>query len=80
MAIWLPRTLRISRSDKASRLRPSSSTSPNSMRPGGCGMSRISDMAVTLLPEPDSPTSARVCPASTEKDTLSTAVKGPRSV
>ncbi len=40
------------------------------MRPGGFGISRIRDSAVTLLPEPDSPTMASVWPASTLKQTL----------
>src|SRR3954463_9797814 len=35
---------------------------PPTMRPGGSGISRISDSAVTLLPHPDSPTIASVSP------------------
>ena len=38
------------------------------------------ESAVTLLPEPDSPTMASVSPASTSNETSSTAVTGPRSV
>ena len=36
--------------------------SPLSMRPGGMAMSRMIDSAVTLLPEPDSPTMPSVSP------------------
>src|SRR5260370_24219930 len=43
------------------------------MLPGGSGMSRNSDMAVTDLPQPDSPTMASVSPSSTWKETPSTA-------
>ena len=39
----------------------------------GSSSSRISDSAVTLLPEPDSPTMPSVSPAATEKLTPSTA-------
>ena len=35
--------------------------------------------AVTLLPEPDSPTSARVSPASSESEISRTAAAGPRA-
>jgi hypothetical protein len=38
------------------------------------------DMAVTLLPQPDSPTSPRVRPCSTEKETSSMTLAGPLSV
>ena len=50
------------------------------MRPGGFGISRRIDIAVTLLPEPDSPTIATVSPAATSNETRSTAVTCPRSV
>ena len=43
------------------------------MRPGGCGISFRIDSAVTLLPLPDSPTTASVSPAFTSNDTPSTA-------
>jgi hypothetical protein len=36
------------------------------MRPGGLGTRPMMDSAVTLLPQPDSPTMASVLPASTE--------------
>ena len=37
------------------------------MRPGGCGTRRMIDSAVTLLPQPDSPTRPRVSPRPTVK-------------
>jgi len=36
--------------------------SPCTMRPGGCGMSRMTLSAVTDFPEPDSPTMPSVSP------------------
>ena len=39
------------------------------MRPGGVGMRRMIDSAVTLLPEPDSPTMATVSPGPMSNDT-----------
>src|SRR6516165_2586189 len=50
------------------------------MSPGGVGMRRITESAVTLLPDPDSPTIASVSPASMSNETWSTAVTCPRSV
>ena len=47
------------------------------MRPGGSGMRRISDSAVMLLPQPNTPTIARVCPEATWKSTPSTALTIP---
>src|SRR5437764_6681561 len=41
--------------------------------PGGSGIRRISDIEVTDLPQPDSPTIASVSPSLTWKDTPSTA-------
>ena len=35
---------------------------PSTMRPGGCGIRRMTESAVTLLPEPDSPTMPSVSP------------------
>ena len=46
---------------------------PPTMRPGGWATSRRIDSAVTLLPLPDSPTTASVSPALTSNDTPSTA-------
>ena len=73
----LPRTRRISSSLILSRSRPPSFTVPETMRPGGSGIRRISDSAVMLLPQPDSPTIASVSPAATWKSTLSTALTMP---
>ena len=75
--ISLPRTRRISSSLIWRRSRPPSLTEPETMRPGGSGMSRISDSAVMLLPQPDSPTIARVSPEATWKSTPSTALTMP---
>ncbi len=47
------------------------------MRPGGLGIRRISDSAVMLLPQPDSPTIASVSPEATWKSTPSTALTMP---
>jgi hypothetical protein len=76
----LPRTDCISRSESFSRSRPSSSIAPDSMRPGGSATRRRIDSAVTVLPEPLSPTSATVVAAGTWKDTSSTARSVPSSV
>ena len=56
-----PRTARIACSDKASVSVPSRSTRPASTRPFS-GSSRISASAVMLLPQPLSPTRAKVSP------------------
>ena len=53
---------------------------PRSIRPGGCGMSRMIESAVTDLPEPDSPTIPSVVPASTDNDSPLTARTIPSSV
>src|SRR5215831_1002375 len=50
------------------------------MRPGGDAMRRSTDSEVTLLPQPDSPTTARVSPGATAKDTPSTARTMPSRV
>ena len=50
---------------------------PPTMRPGGSGTSRMSDSAVMLLPQPDSPTIASVSAAPSEKQTPSTALTTP---
>src|SRR5262245_12115732 len=80
MAMVLPRTARMAASSSLKRSCPAKITSPLSMRPGGEGISRMMDSAVTLLPEPDSPTMATVSPASMSSETWSTAVSRPRSV
>ena len=70
--MWLPRMARISRFESVSRSRPLKMTSPPATRPGGSS-SPITDRAVTLFPEPDSPTMARTSPSRTEKVTSITA-------
>ena len=54
-------------------LRRRSAMLPWAMRPPPCSTRRISASEVTDLPEPDSPTMARVSPRSTWKDRLRTA-------
>ncbi len=66
IATSLPRILRISGSLLASRFSPRSVIVPLSMRPGGDGIRRMIESALTDLPEPDSPTMPSVEPASTE--------------
>src|SRR6266536_4939189 len=53
---------------------------PLTILPGGCGISRMSDSAVTDLPQPDSPTMPRVSPAASSNDTPSTACTTPSRV
>jgi hypothetical protein len=48
--------------------------------PGGQGINRNIDIAVTDLPQPDSPTTATVSPSSTVYDTPSTAFTTPADV
>src|SRR5262244_387182 len=50
------------------------------MRPGGVGIRRMIDRAVTLLPEPDSPTMPRVSPLLMCRSMPSTARTTPSSV
>ena len=50
------------------------------MRAFGSVMSRITDIMVTLLPEPDSPTMPSVSPSARVRDTPSTAWTVPSSV
>ena len=57
--IWLPRTLRICSSGNFRSSRPSSRTSPVTRLLAAANKPMI-DSAVTLLPEPDSPTMATV--------------------
>src|SRR4051812_15124737 len=66
-------------SGSPSRSTPSNSTSPPWIRPGGCGTSRMIESAVTLLPQPDSPTMPSVRPRATLKSTPSTARTSPCS-
>src|SRR2546425_1265153 len=80
MAISRPRTRRISSSFSVKRSRPLKSTCPPTMRPAGAATSRMMLRAETLLPHPDSPTSATVSPALTSQETSSTARTMPAPV
>src|SRR5215813_370521 len=80
MEMALPRTSRICSSERASRSRPSNSSLPATMRPGGDAMSLRMESEVTLLPQPDSPTTASVSPTDTENETPSTARTTPSRV
>ena len=81
IAMRLPRTRRISRSDLVRRSAPSKRTSPSTMR-AAVGSRRRRDSASVVLPDPDSPTMPRVSPASSAKETSSTAfvTRVPRAV
>src|SRR5262245_27578153 len=61
------------------RLRPFKRISPPAIRPGGL-TSLAMDIAVTLLPQPLSPTRPSVLPFATRKETSSTAFTMPSSV
>ncbi len=73
----LPRTWRIARSSRPIRSVPASRTAPPTIRPGGSGISRISESAVIDLPQPDSPTIASVSCGFSAKLTPSTALRIP---
>src|SRR5262245_53878706 len=76
----LPRNARICASSSLTRSRPSSSIEPPTMRPGGSGMSRITESAVMLLPQPDSPTIASVSRGRNVNERSSTALMIPSRV
>src|SRR5215203_4164382 len=80
MAMRLPRIARISLSSRPRRSRPSKATLPRTVRPRRGGSRRMIDSAVTLLPQPDSPTIPSVSPAPTSNDTPSTARVVPSSL
>jgi len=69
MEMRLPRIRRISASPTAARSLPSNRMRPAAMRPAGLGSRRRIESAVTLLPQPLSPTKPKVSRA---------AVRGPR--
>ena len=73
IAIRLPRTERMPASSSARRSSPSKTILPLSIRPGS-GISRRMESAVTLLPDPLSPTIARVSPGATSSDSEVTAL------
>src|SRR6185312_12752889 len=78
--ISLPRSLRMPSSESLSRSTPSNTTDPDTILPGGFGTSLVNDSAVTLLPQPDSPTRPRVSPKPSSKLTSSTARTTPSGV
>src|SRR5438874_576783 len=80
IAMLLPRMPRTSSSSIFKMSWPSKTIWPFTILPGGCGMSRMSDSAVTDLPQPDSPTRPSVSPASRLKVTPSTARTTPSRV
>ena len=80
MAMSLPRTWRISASLMVRRSLSPSISDPSTTLPGGSGMRRMSDMAATVLPEPDSPTMPMVSPRSSVKLTPFTAFTTPACV
>ena len=75
----LPRTSRRSSSGSVTRSRPSSRIWPATIRPGRL-MSPRMDMAVMLLPQPDSPTTPSVFPSPMVKLIPSTALTVPSCV
>ena len=77
MAMSLPRISRYSFSESVVRSLPSNSIEPPATWPGSARRPII-DRLVTDLPEPDSPTMARISPSSTENVTSSTARTTPR--
>src|SRR3954471_1898519 len=80
MAMRLPRIARIAPSSRVSRSVPSKCTEPRTVRGSRGGKSRMIESAVTLLPQPDSPTMPSVSPGETSNDTPSTARVTPSSV
>src|SRR6478609_6589364 len=76
--ISLPRRRPRSDSPMRARSNPSSRISPSAMASTGGGSSCITVIAVTLLPEPDSPTTPRTLPGAMSKLMPSTAVTIPR--
>jgi len=54
MAIWAP-GYAASPPGESQQILPSNSIAPPAIRPGGSGIKRMMDRAVTLLPHPDSP-------------------------
>ena len=78
MEMRRPRISRISAGVRSRMFSPPSSTSPLMVRAPPLGSSRISDSAVRLLPQPDSPTRPSTSPRFSEKLTPSTAFTTPR--
>src|SRR4029077_507358 len=80
MAISLLRMPFMSCAGSGIRSRPCQRIWPATMRPGGIGTSFNTDMAVTVLPQPDSPTTPTVSPRAIVRSTPSTACSIPSSV
>src|SRR6185312_10461319 len=80
MAISLPRMCGSSSAGICRISTPLKRIAPPRITPGGIGTRRKIELAVTLLPQPDSPTRPTVRPCSMLKDTPSTACKSPASV
>src|SRR5262245_58057774 len=80
MAISLLRMAFIASAGSGSRSRPCQRIWPATMRPGGIGTSFSTDIAVTVLPQPDSPTTPTVSPRAIVRSTPSTACSMPSSV
>ena len=80
IAISSPRIWHILSSSSASKSRPLNKICPDSIRPGGSATSLITERALTLLPQPLSPTMPKVLPLPTENETPSTARLTPSSV
>ena len=80
IAMLFPRIERTSSSSIFRTSAPSKMIEPFTIFPGGCGMSRMSESAVTDLPQPDSPTMPSVSPWSSSNDTPSTARTTPSRV
>src|SRR2546422_5100309 len=80
IAISRPRICRIASSESARRSRPLKRTRPPTMRPAGGATRRMMLSALTLLPQPDSPTRATVSPSPTSHETLSAARTTPPRV
>ena len=79
MASRLPRRSCICRSGRPKSTRPSKVTEPDTRVPA-FGSNRMMESAVTLLPQPDSPTMPSVRPGASENDTpLTASVTLPRS-
>ena len=80
IAIFPPRTVRISASLFLSRSSPSKRISPDRTTPGGEGIRRMMPSAVVVLPAPVSPTKPRVSPRPSRRFRPSTACTVPLSV
>src|SRR5262245_25148293 len=78
--ISLPRIARIALGPSSRRFLPRNRMRPPTIFPGGSETSRRIESDVTLFPLPDSPTTARVSPSRTSKETPSTARTTPSSV